>query len=105
MYGDDAYRALAEEPDSEQYVYSNYAYSGGGIGPAIVGTCLLVVGSISIALTLGILCAIFLSEYSTPGRTLQLIRLSSSTSPACPRSSLDCSDSACSCYSLIGASH
>ncbi|MFT6058632.1 MAG: phosphate transport system permease protein [Lentimonas sp.] len=76
MYGDDDYRALAEEPDIEQYVYSNYAYSGGGIGPAIVGTCLLVVGSISIALTLGILCAIFLSEYSTPGRTLQLIRLS-----------------------------
>jgi phosphate transport system permease protein len=76
MYGDDDYRALAEEPDTEQYVYSNYAYSGGGIGPAIVGTCLLVVGSISIALTLGILCAIFLSEYSTPGRTLQLIRLS-----------------------------
>ena len=76
MYGDDAYRALAEEPDSEQYVYSNYAYSGGGIGPAIVGTCLLVVGSISIALTLGILCAIYLSEYSSPGRTLQLIRLS-----------------------------
>jgi phosphate transport system permease protein len=76
MYGDDAYRALDEEPDSEQFAYSNYAYSGGGIGPAIVGTCLLVVGSISIALTLGILCAIFLSEYSTPGRTLQLIRLS-----------------------------
>jgi phosphate transport system permease protein len=76
MYGDDAYRALDEEPSSEQYVYSNYAYSGGGIGPAIVGTCLLVAGSISIALTLGILCAIFLSEYSTPGRTLQLIRLS-----------------------------
>lgn len=76
MYGDDAYRALDEEPSSEQFVYSNYAYSGGGIGPAIVGTCLLVVGSISIALTLGILCAIFLSEYSTPGRTLQLIRLS-----------------------------
>jgi phosphate transport system permease protein len=76
MYGDDAYRALEQEPSSERYVYSNYAYSGGGIGPAIIGTCLLVVGSIAIALTLGILCAIFLSEYSTPGRTLQLIRLS-----------------------------
>ena len=76
MYSDDAYRALDEEPSNEHYVYSNYAYSGGGIGPAIVGTCLLVVGSISIALTLGIPCAIFLSEYSTPGRTLQLIRLS-----------------------------
>jgi phosphate transport system permease protein len=76
MYGDDAYRALDEEPSSELYVYSNYAYSGGGIGPAIIGTCLLVVGSIAIALTLGILCAIYLSEYSRPGKTLQLIRLS-----------------------------
>jgi len=76
MYGDDAYRALDEEPSSELYVYSNYAYSGGGIGPAIIGTCLLVVGSIALALTLGILCAIFLSEYSRPGKTLQLIRLS-----------------------------
>ena len=75
-YGDDDYRALDQEPSSEAYVYSNYAYSGGGIGPAIVGTCLLVAGSIAIALTLGILCAIFLSEYSRPGKTLQLIRLS-----------------------------
>ena len=76
MYGDDDYRALDQEPSSDLYAYNNYAYSGGGIGPANVGTCLLVVGSISIALTLGILCAIFLSGYSTPGRTLQLIRLS-----------------------------
>ena len=76
MYGDDAYRALDQEPSNELYAYSNYAYSGGGIGPAIVGTCLLVLGSIAIALSLGILCAIFLSEYSTPGPTLQLIRLS-----------------------------
>jgi phosphate transport system permease protein len=76
MYGDSEYRTLAEEPSSELYVYSNYAYSGGGIGPAIVGTCLLVIGSIAIALSLGILCAIFLSEYSKPGKMLQLIRLS-----------------------------
>lgn len=76
MYGDDAYRALEHAPSDEHYAYSNYAYSGGGIGPAIVGTCLLVIGSITIALTLGILCAIFLSEYSKPGKMLQLIRLS-----------------------------
>jgi phosphate transport system permease protein len=76
LYGDNAYRALDKEPSSEKFVYSNYAYSGGGIGPAIVGTCLLVIGSIVIALILGILCAVYLSEYSTPGRTLQLIRLS-----------------------------
>lgn len=76
MYSDSEYRALAEAPDESQYTYSNYAYSGGGIGPAIIGTCLLVGGSIAIALTLGVLCAVYLSEYSRPGRVLQLIRLS-----------------------------
>jgi len=76
LFSDAEYRALAETPDESLYAYSNYAYSGGGIGPAIIGTCLLVAGSISIALTLGVLCAIYLSEYSRPGRTLQLIRLS-----------------------------
>jgi len=76
LFSDAEYRALDETPDQSLYAYSNYAYSGGGIGPAIIGTCLLVAGSISIALTLGVLCAIYLSEYSRPGRTLQLIRLS-----------------------------
>jgi len=76
MYSDSEYRTLDEEPSKDAYVYNNYAYSGGGIGPAIIGTCLLVAGSIAIALSLGILCAIYLSEYSKPGRTLQLIRLS-----------------------------
>jgi len=76
LFSDSEYRKLAEEPSSTEYAYSNYAYSGGGIGPAIIGTCLLVAGSITIALTLGVLCAIYLSEYSRPGRTLQLIRLS-----------------------------
>jgi phosphate transport system permease protein len=76
LYSDSDYRKLARSPSEADYVYNNYAYSGGGIGPAIIGTCLLVAGSISIALTLGVLCAIYLSEYSRPGRTLQLIRLS-----------------------------
>ncbi len=76
MYSDTEYRALEETPDENLYAYSNYAYSGGGIGPAIIGTCLLVLGSIAIALTLGVLCAVYLSEYSRPGRMLQLIRLS-----------------------------
>lgn len=76
MYSDSEYRALEQAPDESQYAYSNYAYSGGGIGPAIIGTCLLVAGSIAIALTLGVLCAVYLSEYSRPGRVLQLIRLS-----------------------------
>lgn len=76
LYSDSEYRKLEQLPAEANFVYSNYAYSGGGIGPAIVGTCLLVTGSIAIALTLGVLCAVYLSEYSQPGRTLQLIRLS-----------------------------
>ena len=76
LYSDTEYRQLAAEPSATDYAYSNYAYSGGGIGPAIIGTCLLVAGSIAIALTLGVLCAVYLSEYSRPGRMLQLIRLS-----------------------------
>ena len=76
MFSDTEYRALAETPSKNDYVYSTYAYSGGGIGPAIIGTTLLVFGSILIALTLGVLCAIYLSEYSRPGKVLQSIRLS-----------------------------
>ena len=76
MFSDTEYRALAEIPSANDYVYSTYAYSGGGIGPAIIGTTLLVFGSILIALTLGVLCAIYLSEYSRPGKVLQSIRLS-----------------------------
>lgn len=76
LYSDSEYRKLAETPSETEYAYSNYAYSGGGIGPAIIGTCLLVIGSIAIALTLGVLCAVYLSEYSRPGRTLQMVRLS-----------------------------
>ncbi|PXA03768.1 phosphate ABC transporter permease PtsA [Coraliomargarita sinensis] len=76
LYSDTEYRALETKPDPERFAYSNYAYSGGGIGPAIVGTTLLVLGSIAIALTLGVLCAVYLSEYSRPGRVLQTVRLS-----------------------------
>jgi phosphate transport system permease protein len=76
LFSDVEYRALEETPSEADFSYSNYAYSGGGIGPAIVGTTLLVLGSIAIALTLGVLCAIYLSEYSRPGKTLQAVRLS-----------------------------
>jgi phosphate transport system permease protein len=41
-----------------------------------VGTVLLTLGSMAIALTLGILSAIYLSEYAKPGTLLNSIRLS-----------------------------
>lgn len=75
-FSDTEYRALEETPSLDEFKYNTYAYSGGGIGPAIIGTTLLVFGSILIALTMGVLCAIYLSEYSKPGRSLQAIRLS-----------------------------
>ena len=39
------------------------AYSAGGILPCIVGTVLLVIGSMLIALLIGVSSAIYLSEY------------------------------------------
>src|SRR5947207_7838018 len=39
------------------------AYSAGGIWPCIVGTALLVIGSMTLALIIGISSAIYLTEY------------------------------------------
>ena len=52
-----------------------YSYAAGGIWPQIVGTVLLVVGSMAIALILGIFSAIYLSEYSRHGPLISAIRL------------------------------
>jgi phosphate transport system permease protein len=53
-----------------------YIYSAGGIFPAIVGTVLLVVGSMAIALFLGVCAAIYLNEYARDGRFIRFVRLS-----------------------------
>jgi phosphate transport system permease protein len=52
-----------------------FSYAAGGIFPQIVGTVLLVLGSMTIALTLGIFAAIYLSEYSRQGPIIDAIRL------------------------------
>jgi phosphate transport system permease protein len=54
---------------------TSVSYSAGGIWPCIVGTALLVIGSMTLALFIGISCAIYLSEYSRDGRFIQLIRV------------------------------
>src|SRR5437588_3720 len=51
------------------------AYSAGGIWPCIVGTALLVIGSMVLALFIGISSAIYLSEYSRNGPLIRLIRI------------------------------
>ena len=47
----------------------------GGIGPAIVGTLLLVAGTMIISWPLGVLAAIYLAEYATANRFTRLVRL------------------------------
>ena len=54
---------------------STVAYSAGGVWPCIVGTALLVIGSMVLALTIGIASAIYLSEYSHDSRFIRLIRV------------------------------
>lgn len=54
---------------------STVAYSAGGIWPCIVGTALLVLGSMILALVIGISSAIYLSEYSRNGRWIHVVRI------------------------------
>jgi phosphate transport system permease protein len=55
--------------------HETYSYAAGGIWPQIVGTVLLVIGSMTIALVLGIFSAVYLSEYSRQGPLISAIRL------------------------------
>jgi phosphate transport system permease protein len=54
---------------------TSISYSAGGIWPCIVGTALLVIGSMILALLIGISSAIYLSEYSRGGRFIRLVRI------------------------------
>ncbi len=47
----------------------------GGILPCIVGTLCLSLGSILVALPIGVVSAVYLHEYARPGRVLRFIRL------------------------------
>jgi phosphate transport system permease protein len=54
---------------------TSVAYSAGGVWPCIVGTALLVIGSMVVALSVGICSAIYLSEYSQNTKFIRLIRI------------------------------
>ncbi len=47
----------------------------GGILPCIVGTILLSLGAIAVALPIGVASAVYLHEYARPGRVMRMIRL------------------------------
>ena len=72
---DSDFRAFKEERKISDIPAASYAYSSGGIFPCIMGTVLLVVGSMVIALVLGVSSAVYLSEYGQQGRALRMIRL------------------------------
>ncbi|WP_094229044.1 phosphate ABC transporter permease PstA [Methanolobus psychrotolerans] len=56
----------------------------GGIFPAIMGTAYLIVGSMAVALPLGILSAIYLNEYAQSGRTTWAIEMAISNLAGTP---------------------
>jgi phosphate transport system permease protein len=56
----------------------------GGIFPALLGTAILAVGSIMVALPWGIATAIYLHEYARPGPALRVIRLAISNLAGVP---------------------
>jgi phosphate transport system permease protein len=74
--GDREHRAfVAAHPAAAKVKTESYVYSAGGIFPCIVGTVLLVVGSMTIALTLGVCAAIYLNEYARDGAFIRFVRL------------------------------
>jgi phosphate transport system permease protein len=74
--GDREFRAFkAEHPAAANVATESYVYSAGGIWPCIAGTVLLVLGSMTIALSLGVCAAIYLNEYAREGRLIRFIRL------------------------------
>jgi len=64
-----------KETHTEEVEATSIAYSAGGIWPCIVGTVLLVVGSMIVALFVGISAAIYLSEYSRDTPFIRFIRV------------------------------
>ena len=64
-----------QETHKENVEATSIAYSAGGIWPCIVGTALLVVGSMIVALFIGISAAIYLSEYSRDNHFIRFIRV------------------------------
>jgi phosphate transport system permease protein len=76
VMGDREFRAFKEKnPAAATVKAESYVYSAGGIFPCIVGTVLLVGGSMIIALALGVCAAIYLNEYARDGRFIRFVRL------------------------------
>jgi phosphate transport system permease protein len=66
---------LGAHPDQTIYNEKTFSYSGGGIAGPIVGTTLLTIGAITMALFFGVSAAIYLAEYAKQSPFIQIVRL------------------------------
>lgn len=66
---------LAQHEGAKVYNEQTYSYSGGGIAGPIVGTALLTIGSMILALLFGVSAAIYLSEYAKQSPFIHAVRL------------------------------
>ncbi len=66
---------LAKYEGAPIFNEQTYSYSGGGIAGPIVGTALLTIGSMVLALFFGVAAAIYLSEYAKQSPFIHAIRL------------------------------
>lgn len=66
---------IESHPSDTLYNEQTFSYSGGGIAGPIVGTALLTVGAICIALFFGVSAAIYLAEYAKQSPLIHVIRL------------------------------
>lgn len=73
--GDAEFREYRRTHEVDESSIKSIAQSAGGILPCLVGTVLLVIGSMIIALILGISSAIYLSEYAGTSAWVRLTRL------------------------------
>lgn len=64
----------------------------GGILPCIIGTAILSIGAMAVALPLGIVCAVWLNEYAKEGPLKKLITLAVANLAGVPPLFSVCSD-------------
>ncbi len=76
MDNDDFYAFKEKNPDAVINNHKTFSYAGGGIIGPIVGTFMLVIVCMTVALFVGISAAVYLNEYARKGKMLNAIRLS-----------------------------
>ncbi|MFT3991543.1 MAG: PstA family ABC transporter permease [Luteolibacter sp.] len=64
-----------KHPEKKTYNEQTFSYSGGGIAGPIIGTALLTIGAMTMALFFGVCAAIYLAEYAKDSPFIHAVRL------------------------------